>query len=164
MAVTVMSTGALESLLPEVEIVRTPVGDRFVRDAMERGRMPLGGEDSGHVLFGDHPGGDGILTGLRALVAGFAAAGDLARAYAPFVPLPRVVRSVVVARRPPLASVPSLASAEREAKLRLGPHGRTLLRYSGTEPVIRILVEGEDAATVGAVGEALAAAAQRELA
>ncbi len=163
-AVTVMSTGALESLLPGVGIVRTPVGDRYVREAMDRGKLPLGGEDSGHVLFGDHAGGDGILTGLRALVAGFSAAPDLTRAYGPFAPWPRTVRSVGVVRRPPLSSVPSLAAAERDAGARLGPGGRTLLRYSGTEPVIRILVEGADAATVAAVGDELAAAARRELA
>jgi len=164
MAVTVMSTGALESLLPGVRVVRTAVGDRYVREAMERGALPLGGEDSGHVLFGDHAGGDGVLTGLRALVAGFSAAPDLARAYAPFQPWPRTVRSVAVARRPPISTVPALVAAERDAVARLGPRGRTLLRYSGTEPVIRILVEGTDAAAVAAVGDDLAAAARRELA
>jgi len=163
-AVTVMSTGALESLLPGVRVVRTAVGDRYVREAMHSGNLPLGGEDSGHVLFGDHAGGDGILTGLRALVAGFSAAPDLSRAYAPFVPWPRSVRSVAVLRRPPLSSVPSLVAAERDAGARLGPTGRTLLRYSGTEPVIRILVEGADAAMVAAVSDELAAAAHRELA
>jgi phosphoglucosamine mutase len=162
-AVTVMSSGALEALLPGVEVVRTPVGDRHVRVAMDERGLALGAEESGHVLFADHAGGDGLLTGLKALAAAWSAAPDLTRAFAGFVALPRAVRSVPVARRPPLASVARLHELEARAIDRLGAHGRTLLRYSGTEPVLRILVEGTSASATQALADELARAARAEL-
>lgn len=156
---TVMSNGALERHLPGVRIVRTPVGDRHVREAMDRGGAVVGGEESGHVILGDHPGGDGILTGLRALAAAFRAAPTVSEAFAEFVPLPRRLTKVRVRERGPLEL---LEPARAEGLARLGPHGRVFLRYSGTEPVLRVLVEGEG--PVDEVSAAVTAAAQRVLA
>ncbi len=142
-AVTVMSNGALERLLPGVRVVRTPVGDRHLAKAMAAHGLPLGAEESGHVLFHDHPAGDGLVAGLRALIAGWSGSPSLSQAFAGFVPLPRRLAKVKVGSRPPLAEVAPLQALRREAESRLGPHGRVFLRYSGTEPVLRILVEGE---------------------
>jgi phosphoglucosamine mutase len=164
LAVTVMSNGALERQLPGVRIVRTPVGDRFLREAMDRDRLPLGAEESGHVLFADHPGGDGLLCGLRALSAAFRASPTLSDAFASFVPLPRKLTKLVVKSRPPLEGVVPVQRARTVGLERLGPFGRVFLRYSGTEPVLRILVEGEPATVVDAVSAAVTSAAARALA
>jgi phosphoglucosamine mutase len=162
-AVTVMSNGGLEQQLPVVRVVRTPVGDRFLREAMDRDRLDLGAEESGHVLFADHPGGDGLLCGLRALAAAFRAAPVLSEAFAPFVPLPRRLTKLAVRSRPPLEELVTVQRARQVGLERLGPFGRVFLRYSGTEPVLRILVEGEPANTVDAVSAAVTSAAARVL-
>lgn len=150
-AVTVMSNAALEPSLPGVRIVRTPVGDRHLAEAMRRDGLLLGVEDSGHALFGDGlPGGDGLLTGLRALVAATSLGATLSQAAAGFVPFPRALTKVRVGQRPVLEEHPGVQALEAEALRRLGG-GRVYLRYSGTEPVLRVLVEGADAGEVQAV-------------
>lgn len=163
LAVTVMSNGGLEQQLPGVRIVRTPVGDRFLREAMDRDRLPLGAEESGHVLFADHPGGDGLLCGLRALSAAFRAAPTLSAAFASFVPLPRKLTKLVVKSRPPLEELVTVQRARTVGLERLGPFGRVFVRYSGTEPVLRILVEGEPSTVVDAVSAAVTSAAVRAI-
>lgn len=163
LAVTVMSNGALEAQLPGVTVYRTPVGDRHVRAAMDEHALPLGGEESGHVLFADTIAGDGLMAGIRALDAAFGDSDSLAAAVAGFTPLARATGRVVVARRPALAAIPGLGAVVAEGEARLGEHGRVFLRYSGTEPVLRILVEGA-AESVGDVAESVAEVVRRELA
>jgi phosphoglucosamine mutase len=163
LAVTVMSNAALEAALPHVSIHRTPVGDRFLKQEMKRSGLRLGGEESGHLLFDDFPAGDGLLVGLRALAAAFGRADTLRAAVAPFRPFPKRLTKVRVAHRVALASVPAMVEAEAEARRTLGPLGRTLVRYSGTEPVLRLLVEGPDASAVAAASDALTAAAAAAL-
>ena len=151
LAVTVMSNGALEPSLPGVHVVRTPVGDRHLHAAMAEHGIPLGCEESGHVLFDDAlPDGDGVVTGLRALAIG-TAEGPLSRHLAGFVPFPRVKGKVRVRHRPALDSLPALTDVCRLGEQRLGAGGRVFLRYSGTEPVLRVLVEGPEATTVEGV-------------
>ncbi|MCB9667852.1 MAG: phosphoglucosamine mutase [Alphaproteobacteria bacterium] len=149
LAVTQMSTGALGPALPGVRMHVTPVGDRYLQIAMREHGLALAAEESGHVLFADHPGGDGLLAGLRAL-------GGLERPLSAelegFRPWPRVKAKVRVDERVPLDELPAVAAAVREGEERLGDGGRVFLRYSGTEPVMRILVEGRDDAVVEAVG------------
>ncbi|MEQ1504106.1 MAG: hypothetical protein ABMB14_17820 [Myxococcota bacterium] len=164
LAVTVMSNGALEKQLPGVRIVRTAVGDRFLREAMDRDGLTLGAEESGHVLFREFPGGDGLLCGLRALAAAWRAAPTLSAAFAPFVPLPRKVTKLRVKSRPPLDGLVAVQRARQVGLERLGPNGRVYLRYSGTEPVLRILVEGEPPSVVDAVSAAVHSAASKALA
>lgn len=148
LAVTVMSTTALEEALPDVLIERTQVGDRHLMRAMHQHGIPLGAEESGHVLFGDGlPGGDGILTGLRALAAAELRERPLSGAMSGFTPFPRVKTKVRVSARPPLDELEELQAVVQAAEARLGA-GRVFLRYSGTEPVLRILVEGPDAQIV----------------
>jgi phosphoglucosamine mutase len=161
LVVTVMSNTALEASLPGVEVVRTPVGDRHVAAAL--GDAPVGGEESGHVLLaGGGPGGDGLLTGFATLAACWRAAGTVSAAMAPFTPFPRRLTKVVAAERVGLER-PDLAAALVEAEAAV-PGGRLLVRYSGTEPVLRVLVEGPDAGRVAATSEALTARLRAALA
>jgi phosphoglucosamine mutase len=148
LAVTVMSTGALGPALPGVRLHVTPVGDRHLQAAMRDHGLPLAAEESGHVLFADHPGGDGLFVGLRALAhATFPLSEDLAA----FTPWPRVKSKVRVEEREPLEQLSAVQAAIRTGEAALGDGGRVFLRYSGTEPVLRILVEGREAAAVDAV-------------
>ncbi|MEM6926051.1 MAG: phosphoglucosamine mutase [Myxococcota bacterium] len=151
LVVTVMSNGALEPSLPGVRVVRTPVGDRHVRDQMDALSIPLGGEESGHILFGDVAAGDGLLAGLRTLGTAWGEHATLSAAFEGFEPLPRAAGKVQVGERPPLAEVAALQEVREASAAQLGPHGRVFLRYSGTEPVLRLLVEGRSQDDVDAV-------------
>ena len=162
LAVTVMSSGALEASLEGVRVLRTPVGDRHLREAIDAQGADLGSEESGHVLFADFPAGDGLVTGLRLLGAALPQ-GSLSAAFSGFRPLPRRLEKVRVARRPPLDTVAELREAASAGEAALGAHGRVYLRYSGTEPVLRVLVEGADAATVDAVADRVVEVAERVL-
>ncbi len=148
LAVTVMSTAALEPALPEVRVYRTPVGDRHLQRAMVEHGLTLAAEESGHVLFADHPGGDGLFTGLRALTL---AGPSLAEAIAPFQPWPRKTGKIPVRHKAPLHDDPLIQALIREGEADLGTGGRVFLRYSGTEPVLRVLVEGSDPEMVARV-------------
>jgi phosphoglucosamine mutase len=163
-AVTVMSTTALEVALPGVRVARTPVGDRFLRQVMDRDGVPLGAEDSGHVLFADHPGGDGLFAGARALAAAFGSAPSLAAATDGFRPFPRRLTKVEARERRPLTGLPAVQQAAADGERALGEGGRVFLRWSGTEPVLRLLVEGRDDAVVASVSAAVTAAARGALA
>ncbi len=157
LAVTVMSNGALEGHLGGVDVVRTPVGDKHLQRAMAGG-IPLGAEESGHVLFSDHPAGDGLLAGLRVATA-LVDADASSQVFGGFVALPRSTAAVRVGRRPELASVAALQSVVGEVERSMDSVGRVFLRYSGTEPVLRILVEGEPSGGLDqAVGRLVAVA------
>jgi phosphoglucosamine mutase len=128
---------------------RTAVGDKFVLEEMLRSGINLGGEPSGHIIFSDvSTAGDGFVTVLQMLrllsVTG-EAADELMRDYRPF---PQVIRNVRVKRKPPLESVPEVASAVARCQDDLENRGRVVLRYSGTEPLARVMVEGEPASAV----------------
>lgn len=163
LAVTVMSTTALEAALPEVRVERTPVGDKHLMLAMHQHGIPLGCEESGHVLFADGlPGGDGVLTGLRALALAGLQDQPLSQTLAAFQPYPRVKTKVRVNGRPPLDEIAALRAAVEAGEGRLG-RGRVFLRYSGTEPVLRVLVEGPDAEVVKDVAYEVTEAARASL-
>ena len=163
---TVMSNFGLEAGLARERIPfhRAAVGDRAVAKLMEETGSVLGGETSGHVLFAPlSPSGDGIQTAL--VVAGILAesGGPLSR-LATLEKAPQALRNVRVSRRVPLGESPPLAEVLEEARKKLGDRGRVYLRYSGTEPLLRILVEGADANDVAAVADRLEEAARRALA
>ena len=163
---TVMSNFGLEAGLARERIPfhRAAVGDRAVAKLMEETGSVLGGETSGHVLFAPlSPSGDGIQTAL--VVAGILAesGGPLSR-LATLEKAPQALRNVRVSRRVPLDESPPLAEALEEARKKLGDRGRVYLRYSGTEPLLRILVEGADANDVAALADRLEEAARRALA
>ncbi len=164
---TVMSNRGLHRALREVGVgvVTVDVGDRRVVEALRREKLRLGGEQSGHIVFGpDHFYiGDGIYTMLRilrVLVETGAPLSELASAYRPF---PQVLLNVRVARQPPLADLPRLARARKRVEDELGEDGRVLLRYSGTEPLARVMVEGPDLSRIQSQAQELADAIAAEI-
>jgi phosphoglucosamine mutase len=163
---TVMSNGGLERVVSQAggRMVRTPVGDRHVLEAMEREDAVLGGEQSGHIIFRDRSStGDGLLTAIE-LVRSVRAAGEPLSALARRIPrLPQVVINSVVARRDGWQDDPEFAAAIERAAGRMGDRGRVLVRPSGTEPKIRIMVEGDDAGEIDAIARELATLAEARL-
>jgi phosphoglucosamine mutase len=162
---TVMSNLGLEKALARdgIETVRCPVGDRSVWLAMTEHRAALGGEQSGHIICSHHSvSGDGLLTGshLLAIAAGrrrrLSELSDLRR-------LPQVLINVPVARRRPFSELPLLSRALDETERRLDSRGRVLLRYSGTEPLVRVMLEGEDQDEIRGLAESLAETVAEEL-
>ena len=115
------------------------------------------------MLFREHPVGDGLYTGLLALQQALSEHARLSAAFSGFDLLPRQTGKLKVAARPPLGEVGPLEAARQAGESRLGTHGRVFLRYSGTEPVLRLLVEGEDAREVRAVMQSVHEAAAQAL-
>ena len=144
---TVMSNLWLEKALGDIGVtmVRAPVGDRYVLDEMLKGGYVLGGEQSGHIIFlRDATTGDGVLTALKLLDLLRRRRTDLAAWAKGIVRCPQVLINVRVASKPPLDTVPEIAEAVRRAERDLSGSGRVLLRYSGTESILRVMVEGEN--------------------
>lgn len=144
---TVQSNLALTHFMESRDgrLVATPVGDRYVAEAMVEGGFNLGGENSGHIICTDvSPCGDGLaaaLLVLRAMVTTGRPLSELRRVIQLY---PQATRALRVGAKPPMETLPSLTAAIRRAEERLGRDGRVLVRYSGTEPKIRLLVEGRD--------------------
>ena len=163
---TVMSNFGLESALRETGIAlhRCPVGDAHVHAEMERRGVCLGGEQSGHVIFSDLlPTGDGLGTALSMLRIVAESGMELADLVSGLRIYPQVLINVHVARKPRLDEVPPIAEAIRAAEERLAGAGRVLVRYSGTEAVLRVMIEGQDQEVVQRLAEGGAACAKREL-
>ncbi|MGD1105379.1 MAG: phosphoglucosamine mutase [Terriglobia bacterium] len=148
---TLMTNLALELALARqsIGLKRTAVGDKYVLEEMLRSGISLGGEPSGHLIFSDLSlAGDGMITlleVLRLLAETEQPLGELLRGYQAF---PQLIRNVRVREKPPLESIPSVARAITECCAELGERGRVVVRYSGTEPLARVMVEGAEAETV----------------
>jgi phosphoglucosamine mutase len=163
---TVMSNLGLEKALERLGIglLRTQVGDRYVVEAMRSGGYNLGGEQSGHVIFLDHnTSGDGLITALQTLAIMRRTGRSLSDLTAGFERFPQVLVSVAVTEKKPIESLPGFAQAVKKVEDELAGRGRVLIRYSGTEPVARVMVEGEDERQVSTFANELAEALQREL-
>jgi len=161
---TVMANFGLERHLAAhgISLRRTKVGDRFVAEDMLKSGAVLGGEPSGHVLFFDAaPAGDGMLTALR-LFDVLAERGQKL-SQAAFAKFPQVLINVRVARKPPLDEVPALQAAIGAAEKELGADGRILVRYSGTEQICRVMVEGPRDEMVKRLAAGVADAVKKEL-
>jgi phosphoglucosamine mutase len=158
---TVMSNIGFEQAMTEhgITVRRTRVGDRYVLEEMDRGGFVLGGEQSGHVIFGHlATTGDGLLTAVRFLslaAASGAGVGDLAGVMRRY---PQVLRNVHVGDRDAVAASDVVARAVAAAEDALGDGGRVLLRPSGTEPLVRVMVEAETAEAAAAHADAIATA------
>ncbi len=142
---TVMSNAGLGKALRGMGVrhVLTPVGDRHVMEAMRREGAVLGGEDSGHLILAErHTTGDGLLTGLLLIDIMHAERRPLSQLKSIMTPFPQVLLNVAVRSKPRLEEVPGICSAIRKAESELGADGRVLIRYSGTEPLCRVMVEG----------------------
>jgi phosphoglucosamine mutase len=164
---TVMANLGFRRALEErgIEVFAAPVGDKFVAEAMaDRGAI-LGGEQSGHVIFGAHSTtGDGLLTGLQVANAVATSSSTLSRLTDIFESYPQVLINVTVADRTALEGAEALWDEVRMAESKLGEDGRVLLRASGTEPLVRVMVEAADPEVARAVAEGLAEAVRRHLA
>jgi phosphoglucosamine mutase len=128
-----------------LEVVRTQVGDRYVVEEMRRGGHTFGGEQSGHLVFLDHATtGDGTLAALQVLAMLCRKKKSLSELTSIFEPVPQTLLSFGVRERRPLEQFPDVQRAIRGAEASLGSEGRVLVRFSGTESKVRILVEGPD--------------------
>lgn len=144
---TVMSNVGLEIALREAGIgmVRCAVGDKHVMEEMARRRLSLGGEQSGHIIFADHLfTGDGLATSLHVLRTMEATGRELGDLAGELTTYPQVLLNVRVARRVDLGAIPGVAAVVSSVESRLAGQGRLLVRYSGTEPLLRVMVEGQD--------------------
>ncbi|MEE8398628.1 MAG: phosphoglucosamine mutase [Desulfobacterales bacterium] len=142
---TVMSNMGLGEALRKmgIEHIMTQVGDRYVMEEMKRSGAILGGEDSGHMIFlNHHTTGDGIVTALNLLKAMCVTATPLSHLAEAMTVYPQVLHNVDVSSKPDLDSVPEIMDAIRRAEDRLKERGRVLVRYSGTQPQCRVMVEG----------------------
>jgi phosphoglucosamine mutase len=158
---TVMSNCGLRRALRGVgvDVVDVGVGDRAVVEGLRREGLQLGGEQSGHIVFGGENDyiGDGTLTALRVLQVIVRSGRDLATLADAFERMPQVLLNVAVSSKPALASLTDLLATEQRLAAELGQDGRILLRYSGTEPKLRVMVEGPSAARIQEMADELAA-------
>ncbi|MBF5044178.1 phosphoglucosamine mutase [Aggregicoccus sp. 17bor-14] len=146
---TVMSNIGLERAVARwgVKVARTRVGDRYVVEEMRKNGYNLGGEQSGHLLFLDHATtGDGTLAALQLLAVMCRQGKPLSELASIFEPVPQTLLNVVVKQRRELGELPEVMKCIRAVEQRLGSDGRVLVRFSGTEPKARVLIEGLDAA------------------
>lgn len=163
---TIMSNMGLERTMERMggRLVRSAVGDRYVLEAMRAGGFNLGGEQSGHLIFLDHTTtGDGVIASLQVLVEMLSRGLPLSDLVKDFERFPQMDCKVRVKRKPPLEEVPRMVKAMRLADEKLGRDGRTVVRYSGTEAVLRIMVEGLDSDLVKEMVEFLRAEAEASL-
>lgn len=156
---TVMSNIGLEIALRDrgITLVRTPVGDKYVGEAMLRDGFVVGGEQSGHVILAEHLyTGDGMATALAVLRVMAESGRELSDLAADLITYPQTLVNVRVRERVDVATVPAIAAAMGRVEQALDGRGRLLVRYSGTEPLLRIMIEGENQATVQAWAEEVA--------
>jgi phosphoglucosamine mutase len=144
---TVMSNLGLERFLGGLGLAlhRTPVGDRYVVERMRAGGFNVGGEQSGHIILSDYvTTGDGLIAALQALAVLVASGKPASETGRLFAPLPQRLRSLRVDGEAKPLDSRAVKEAIRSAEAALGSAGRLLIRKSGTEPVIRVMAEGED--------------------
>ena len=147
-----------------IRLATTPVGDRYVVEEMTRGGFNLGGEQSGHVVFLDHnTTGDGLITALAVLALVVETGRPLSELRRVMQRFPQVLLNVPVAAKPDLAGVPTVAAAVQKAEGALGERGRVLVRYSGTEMLLRVMIEGERESQIRDLAEQIAAAVRSTL-
>lgn len=163
---TVMSNLGLEVALRAdgIRLLRTPVGDKYVLEEMIRSNAAIGGEQSGHVIFRDYATtGDGMLTALRVLEIVKQSGQSLDDLTRDLKVYPQKLVNVRVKTRRPLAELPSVNEQIRAAEAAFGDSGRVLVRFSGTEPLARVMVEGAEEAAVGEYAARIADAIRAEL-
>ena len=163
---TSMSNLGLEKALESLDIpfARSDVGDRYVMQELLARGWNLGGESSGHIICLDQTTtGDGIVSALQALSAISSSGSSLAELLAKLDKYPQVMINVRIADSANLGGNKKIQEAVADVESQLGSQGRVLLRPSGTEPVVRVMVEGEDAAKVQALAEELAEVVKKEV-
>ena len=163
---TVMSNIGLDIAMQEagIKVVRTAVGDRYVLEEMLAKHYMLGGEQSGHIIFLEHhTTGDGMVTALQVLATMQRCGKPLSELKACMRSYPQSLINVPVRRRAAIEELPRVQQAIRLAEAGIGARGRVLVRLSGTEPVARVMVEGEDPAKVERLAREIARAIEKEV-
>jgi phosphoglucosamine mutase len=163
---TVMSNMGFRIAMKELGIAlsTTQVGDRYVMQEMVAQGAILGGEDSGHMIFRDHhTTGDGIMAALRLMDAMKTARKPLSELSAVMSVFPQVLINVDVQSKPDLESIPPIVTAIEAAERQLGDQGRVLIRYSGTQPQCRVMVEGPSEALTRRLCEQIADVVREKL-
>lgn len=158
---TVMSNFGLDETLADAggKVIRTKVGDRYVIEEMMRGGYNVGGEQSGHMIFGDFgTTGDGIVSALQILRIMAETGKPLSELKKCLRKYPQAQRNLKVREKRPLEQLPDVLALVKQAEISLNGAGRVLLRYSGTEPKIRLLIEGRDAVAINAQADRIASA------
>lgn len=166
LVVSVLSNGGLQTAVEAAggQVIRTPVGDKYILDGMQVANAMLGGEKSGHVIVLEHTtSGDGIITALEVLRVMAARGANLAELAADIPLLPQQQRAVKARHKDQWEGDPVLGRAIADARARLGDRGRILVRPSGTEPALRVMVEGEDVRLVNELADALSTLAGERL-
>jgi phosphoglucosamine mutase len=164
---TVMSNIGLEIALRDrgIGLVRTAVGDKYVMEEMIKRGLALGGEQSGHIIFSDHLfTGDGLATALNVLRIMADTGQELASLAASLVTYPQVLVNVRVREKADYMKVPAIADTMRKVEQGLAGNGRLLVRYSGTEPLLRIMLEGKDDSEIRAWADEIAGVVRANLA
>lgn len=165
-AATVMSNIGLDLALRArgIELVRSAVGDKYVMEEMLARGLSLGGEQSGHVIFSEYLfTGDGLCTALNVLRVMAMTGRPLSELAADLTVYPQVLLNVRIRERADLATVPAIAAAMDRVQARMAGRGRLLVRYSGTEPLLRVMIEGEDEADIRAWAQEIADVVQAHL-
>jgi len=163
---TVMSNIGLELGLKKhgIDLVRTTVGDKYVMEEMQKRNLALGGEQSGHIIFSDFLyTGDGLITALNVLRTMAATGKELAELASELQVYPQVLLNVRVNAKPDLKTVPKVAVVIDEVEKRLAGSGRLLVRYSGTEPLLRVMLEGQDKTEIEAMANRIASAVEEHV-
>jgi phosphoglucosamine mutase len=166
LVVSVLSNGGLQAVVESAggHVIRTPVGDKYILEGMQVSGAGLGGEKSGHVIVREHTtSGDGIVTALEILRVMTREGGSLAKLAERIPMLPQQQRAVKARHKDQWEGEPALQRAIRDAEQRLGATGRVLVRPSGTEPALRVMIEGPDADLVAELADAIAALAGERL-
>lgn len=163
---TVMSNMGLDIAMRKAggKVIKTDVGDRYVVEEMRRGGYNLGGEQSGHMIFLDHnTTGDGMLSALQLLAIIRRTGKSLSELAEVMIPLPQVLVNVRVSEKRDIMEIPEVASLVRAIEAKLGLEGRILIRYSGTEPLLRIMIEGQDKYEITGWAKDIAAAVEKAI-
>ena len=163
---TVMSNIGLEIAFraAEIKLVRTDVGDKYVLDELLRLNASIGGEQSGHIILPELSlAGDGMITALSLLRALRETGKSLSESTAGFQTYPQVLLNVRVRGKQPFTDLPVVQTAVREVETQLADTGRLLLRYSGTEPLARVMIEGESQRQIESYAEKIASAIKQEI-
>lgn len=163
---TVMSNMGLDIAMKKAggKVIRTAVGDRYVVEEMLKGGYNLGGEQSGHMIFLDHnTTGDGILSALQVLSIIQRSGKKLSELAQVMTSLPQVLVNVKVRKRADLQNIAPIKKVIDEVEAELGDKGRVLVRYSGTEPLLRIMIEGENQDRIDALADQVAAVVREHL-
>ena len=163
---TVMSNIGLQIALTGLGItmVRTAVGDKYVMEEMQSRGASLGGEQSGHIIFSDYLfTGDGLCTALNVLRTVALTGRSLAELADDLVTYPQVLLNVRVRERVDLQSVPAIAQTIQRVEARIADHGRLLVRYSGTEPLLRVMLEGRDENEIRALAQEIVDVVKKHL-